>query len=247
MIHFKLVEIGSFKKVLSSASTLFKEARIYFKPELFCFSALDDSISALVYCQLSSHFFDEYTCDEDKEICVFLPQIINILQSAEKKDSLELNLLNDKILELQIENDYKRDFKLVTLNFDPDSKIPLPNIEKDLHLIINSNVFNNIINDISKISEDFEIISQKDEIIFSGSGVYGEVKISLKEKNPMIELLKIRSKIENKYDVLFLQKIVKESWECSNLCEIITQLESPIKIIFNIEDKGVLTFYLSSY
>ena len=158
-----------FSDIVTIISELVTEVRIKVNTEGISLTAIDPANVAMVYFKIPSALFSEFNVSKEEEIGVNLNNLKAVLRRCKPGSSLTLER-QDNLLKLSLRDRIKRDFALALLDIDVEEK-PLPEWEFNSVIHINSDVFVEVIEDCSIVSDACTFSAEPDKFIVEAHGL----------------------------------------------------------------------------
>jgi len=230
------------KAIISAISTLVEEATFVATAEGITFRGMDPSHVALIDISWPNSAFEKYECDSDVKFGVRIDEFSKLIKRAEKKDSIEINISEDKMLLVAIGKNKKYKMRLIESSA---SDTPLPKIPYDAKIELSTTAFDKILGDVQVVSDYLTIHATESKAEFSGKGDSGEVVIALDEKMEEIEDLSIKEDCTGTYSLEYLNPVVKAVGNTAGtiICEYSSA--KPLRIEFKVANIGRIHFYLA--
>ncbi len=230
------------KAIISAISTLVEEATFVATAEGITFRGMDPSHVALIDISWPNSAFEKYECDSDVKFGVRIDEFSKLIKRAEKKDSIEINISEDKMLLVAIGKNKKYKMRLIESSA---SDTPLPKIPYDAKIELSTAAFDKILGDVQVVSDYLTIHATESKAEFSGKGDSGEVVIDLEENMEEIEDLSIKEDCTGTYSLEYLNPVVKAVGTTAGtiICEYSSA--KPLRIEFKVANIGRIHFYLA--
>ena len=230
------------KAVISSITTLVEEATFEATVEGITFRGMDPSHVALIDISWPNSAFEKYNCDSDIKFGVRVDEFSKVIKRAEKKESIEISISDDNMLQILIGKNKKWSMRLIE---GSASDTPLPKISYDSKIGLSSSTFDKILGDIDVVSDYLSIKTATNNAEFSGKGDSGEAVINFEKGMEGLEEITINQECTGTYSLEYLNPIVKAMGSTSN--SIICEFSSgkPLRIEFKVSNIGRIHFYLA--
>ena len=230
------------KAVISSITTLVEEATFEATVEGITFRGMDPSHVALIDISWPNSAFEKYNCDSDIKFGVRVDEFSKVIKRAEKKESIEISISDDNMLQILIGKNKKWSMRLIE---GSASDTPLPKISYDSKIGLSSSTFDKILGDIDVVSDYLSIKTATNNAEFSGKGDSGEAVINFEKGMDGLEELTVNQECTGTYSLEYLNPIVKAMGSTSN--SIICEFSSgkPLRIEFKVSNIGRIHFYLA--
>ncbi len=230
------------KAVISSITTLVEEATFEETVEGITFRGIDPSHVALIDISWPNSAFEKYNCDSDIKFGVRVDEFSKVIKRAEKKESIEISISDDNMLQILIGKNKKWSMRLIE---GSASDTPLPKISYDSKIGLSSSTFDKILGDIDVVSDYLSIKTATNNAEFSGKGDSGEAVINFEKGMQGLEEITVNQECTGTYSLEYLNPIVKAMGSTSN--SIICEFSSgkPLRIEFKVSNIGRIHFYLA--
>ena len=230
------------KAVISSITTLVEEATFEATVEGITFRGMDPSHVALIDISWPNSAFEKYNCDSDIKFGVRVDEFSKVIKRAEKKESIEISISDDNMLQILIGKNKKWSMRLIE---GSASDTPLPKISYDSKIGLSSSTFDKILGDIDVVSDYLSIKTTTNNAEFSGKGDSGEAVINFEKGMEGLEEITVNQECTGTYSLEYLNPIVKAMGSTSN--SIICEFSSgkPLRIEFKVSNIGRIHFYLA--
>jgi len=230
------------KAVISSITTLVEEATFEATVEGITFRGMDPSHVALIDISWPNSAFEKYNCDSDIKFGVRVDEFSKVIKRAEKKESIEISISDDNMLQILIGKNKKWSMRLIE---GSASDTPLPKISYDSKIGLSSSTFDKILGDIDVVSDYLYIKTSTNNAEFSGKGDSGEAVINFEKGMEGLEEITVNQECTGTYSLEYLNPIVKAMGSTSD--SIICEFSSgkPLRIEFKVSNIGRIHFYLA--
>ena len=230
------------KAVISSITTLVEEATFEATVEGITFRGMDPSHVALIDISWPNSAFEKYNCDSDIKFGVRVDEFSKVIKRADKKESIEISISDDNMLQILIGKNKKWSMRLIE---GSASDTPLPKISYDSKIGLSSSTFDKILGDIDVVSDYLSIKTATNNAEFSGKGDSGEAVINFEKGMEGLEEITVNQECTGTYSLEYLNPIVKAMGSTSD--SIICEFSSgkPLRIEFKVSNIGRIHFYLA--
>ncbi|MEM4201417.1 MAG: proliferating cell nuclear antigen (pcna) [Nitrososphaerales archaeon] len=235
---------AEWKTVAKAVSTLVEEATFEASAEGISFRAMDPSHVALIDLFWPNSAFERYECDKQFRFTVRVAEFSKLLGRADAKDSVEVSSSDEGRLTIKFSNSYTREFT-VNLVESTSQPTPLPKITFNAKLLITSSTFQQILSDISVVSDHITIEASKDKVSFAGRSEQGSASATLDRRSPEVLELTLNEPSKATYSIDYLLNITKAAASNQPMTlEYSTKM--PLKLEFKLgEQGGKIAFYLA--
>ena len=237
------------KGIVETLASIIDETDIVITPKEFTIKAMDPSRICLLQLNIVKGDFDEYECSKECKITVNLDDLDKIMKRSSGNDNITLSFQEDtqkiKIKMQRDDSTRARTFSLALLDSDIE-EIPMDNllkIEYESTWTMDPDFLVEAIKDAEIYSEILNMdITEGQGLAFSSSGQIGEMKYELGEDDLIDSNLNGTS--SGAYSLTFLKAILKIASITERL-DISLKTDHPIKMIFNLLEGGVLSYFLA--
>ncbi|MEM3614269.1 MAG: proliferating cell nuclear antigen (pcna) [Nitrososphaerales archaeon] len=235
---------AEWKVVAKAVSTLVEEATFEASAEGISFRAMDPSHVALIDLFWPNSAFERYECDKQFRFTVRVADFSKLLGRADAKDSVEVSSSDEGRLTIKFSNSYTREFT-VNLIESTSQPTPLPKITFNAKLLMTSSTFQQILSDISVVSDHITIEASKDKVSFAGRSEQGSASATLDRRSPEVLELTLNEPSKATYSIDYLLNITKAAASNQPMTlEYSTKM--PLKLEFKLgEQGGKIGFYLA--
>ena len=202
--------------------------------------AMDPANITMVILKILPSAFAKYEVKEPEEITLNLDNLKQALRRSKATDTLDLSLERNR-LKLIFKGKSTKSF-LIPLLEETKKKREVPNLEFKAEAELESNEFEDYINDADVVGDALTIEARPDTLIFSAGETSSKVRIEL-EKNALIS---IKSEEPNKaiYAIDYLKKIAKAS-KIANTVKLRFSTDYPIRLDYKALDRAQMSFILA--
>jgi proliferating cell nuclear antigen len=253
------LKFNQFYTIFNNMKSITDTINIYINNEGLYTQGLDNANISLYECKLSKEWFDEYYNEENYDGCLgintaILHNILSIYNSnqifelvidseLEDIDFININYINNQN---ENENENKK--------FNKNFSIPLVNMEHnllnitmndaDVDLFINSDVFNELINQLHLFDDSVEFIFKDEEIKLIASGEMGTMNTII-HYDDIIEYSAIEDiDLNQKYSLKYI-KLFCNFKNLNNEMNISFIDERPMVITYNLNNDSFLKLFLA--
>lgn len=208
-----LAEPRLLKESVSIISDLVSDVQIKFDSDKLEIIAMDPANVAMIVFRLLSSSFVEYDIKGEETIAINLDSLKQILSRTKANDKTTLELDSERNrLKISLEGDGKRNFNLGLIDIrEREQKIPELKFPVDIEL--NSEIFNEAVEDMAIIADSVILSALKDEFIIEAASHVSDAKVNIKptDENKITFGGGDEDSIKSKYSVEYLKKIIKGS------------------------------------
>lgn len=232
------------KVVTSAISTIVDEATFEANVEGLLFRGMDPSHVALIDIHWPNSAFQKFYCNDSIKFGVRIDEFSKLIRRADKKDKVEVSIGENSMLVISIENGYSREYKMRLIESSAGST-PLPKLNFNSRVVLNSSTLDRIFSDIQVVSEYITLDSEKAKILFNGKGDSGEANIALDQTSEGLEDIAVKEKSSATYSLDYLSRMIKAVGSAggSVIAEYSTKM--PLRLEFRVANIGRIHFYLA--
>jgi len=232
------------KVVASAISTLVDEATFEATVEGLSFRGMDPSHVALIDILWPNSTFEGYECDESVKFGVKVDELSKLIRRADRKDKLEVSLGEDSMLHIKMYNSYRREYRIRLIESSASST-PLPKLNFNSKVVLNSAAFDKVLSDVQVVSEYISIESDSKRIEFSGKGDSGQADIILEAGCTGVEELEVKENSKATYSLDYLARITKAISIAGGSISAEYSNKMPLRLEFRMANIARIHFYLA--
>jgi proliferating cell nuclear antigen len=208
------------------------------------FRGMDPSHVALIDIHWPNSAFQKFYCNDSIKFGVRIDEFSKLIRRADKKDKVEVSIGENSMLVIRIENGYSREYKMRLIESSSGST-PLPKLNFNSRVVLNSSTIDRIFSDIQVVSEYITLDSEKTKILFNGKGDSGEANITLDQTSEGLEDIAVKEKSSATYSLDYLSRMIKAVGGAggSVIAEYSTKM--PLRLEFRVANIGRIHFYLA--
>jgi proliferating cell nuclear antigen len=243
----KSASAAEWRVVAKAVSTLVEEATFEASAEGISFRAMDPSHVALIDLFWPNSAFEKYECDKQFRFTVRVADFAKLLSRADVKDSVEVSSKDEGKLTIKFSNSYTREFSINLLE-SPAQPTPLPKITFNAKILLTGATLQQILSDISTISDHISIEASKERITFAGKSEQGTASATLDRKSPEILELTLNQSEPAKatFSIEYLLNITKAAGSQQQPVTLEYSSKMPLRLEFKLGDQGgKIGFYLA--
>ena len=257
VLTIKTVQISPFRTLMTALKDIILETNITFEPDGIRIINMDKSHTILAHLFLAAPNFEFYECKKEKIIIgVNMYHLFKLINSIDNDDTLTIYIEKEDYLDgivshltLKFENGGIKQCKTQKLRLiEPEpEELKYPDVKFSSIINLPSTDFQKIIRDLSCISDNLEIKSVGNELIFKCSGPFASAEIRRAETDgSMGFILKQDSSkiIQGEFSLKNLGYFIK----CTNLCqqiEIYLENDLPLVVKYNVASLGEIKLCLA--
>lgn len=234
----ELKNVLFFQKAINAISNFISEGNFRFSSNGFSFKAIDPSQIVLVNYNVSKSAFDKYDL-EPSFVGVDLAELNKIMQRALPNDRMQLEL-DDNEMHVKFEGDLSRSFHLPLIDI-AEEEINIPAPKFDAKVSINARILKEALKDAGLFGSSVVLRAKGNLFTVEARGSQGNLKTVTKETSNTS--VKADSEVVSKYSLNFLQNLVKEADNESNVT-LELKSDAPMKASYKIGE-STIEFYLA--
>jgi proliferating cell nuclear antigen len=228
---------NEWKTAAKTISALVEEASFEATSEGITFRAMDPSHVALVDLVWPNSAFEKYQCDKQFKFTVRMEDFVKLVGRADAKDSVEVSASSEDTLTLKFSNSYVREFNLHLIE-STGGPTPLPKLQFNTKLLLTGATFQQILSDISAVSDHITIEATKDNVTFFGKSDSGSASATLDKKSPELLEHELKEICKATYSINYLLNITKAASSASQSLIFEYSSKMPLKLEFKLGDQG---------
>lgn len=219
------------KDSIDTISQLIDEGVFKLKKDGIELVATDRAMVAVVDFKLSSGAFDEYTCDEEKEIGLNLLNFLTILKRSGSDDKMKLVLKDDNKLEITMKGSSTRKFAVPLLNINKEEIPPVDQLDFAASAEVKSSIIEQGIADADIMADSVIFELGEEQLKMFAEGDSSKSELLLEKGNESLVSLNAKQIVKSRYPLDYLKKIIKAS-KIAETTRINLGTDYPMKIEF---------------
>ena len=250
---FRTVQASAFRTLIEALKEILTDINIEIDSTGVKIIATDTSHVALIHMKLNAKNFEKFYCPKPIVCGVSMMRLFKLLKIMSPNDTLTLYMENDEpsVLKILIETTEKNlkhtfDLKLMDLFIE---KVEIPPAEFESVIRLPSSDFQKLCRDMNQLSEDIEIKTAGNQLIFTVKNEWVSQETVISDANSgnglsYIQNLSPDEVIEGLFSLKYLVLFSK----CTNLCpniEIYLKNDYPIIIKYSVANLGEVKFCLA--
>jgi proliferating cell nuclear antigen len=250
-LDLQTVQASAFRILVEALKEILTDANFEFDSSGMKIVAMDSSHTVLVHLRLNADKFEKYECTPKKLILgINLINMYKLMKIMGNNDTLSLKVEDDDLssLHIIIENSEKNSLTQFKLNLmdlhEENIQIPPPSFESVITMP--SIDFQKICRDMHNLSEEIEIKSIGNQLVFSCKGQFATQETSIGSSSNGLNF------IQNNGDIIVqgvyaLKHLVLFS-KCTNLCnsiELYLKNDFPLIIKYSVASLGEIKLCLA--
>jgi proliferating cell nuclear antigen len=245
MFKLKVSDAKLLRDMATAISILVDEATFKIDAEGLKLRAMDPSRVAMIDFEWPKSLFQEYLCTEPTKICLNISELLKLLKRAGKEEAVELSL-DDKTgrLLVTITGKYNRNFTMPTLEAS-EEEVPTPKISFNVKAKTTTQGLSQAIEDAQLVSDHVRIEAEPDKMTLSASGDLMGATITLQKGNDALLDLEVKENSKATFSLSYLSEIIKAASATSDIATLEFSSDMPVRIDFQQQKEGKLTFFLA--
>jgi proliferating cell nuclear antigen PCNA len=232
-----------------------QHVNVMFDSEKMYLQAMDGSHVSIFELTIPSKWFDSYTINEGNNICLGINstilfrilntyetgQTLNIIYDIENTDKLEIHFTNN---DNNIKNVFDKHFELPLMDIENET-MHIPDFESQADILIPSNKFANIINQLKQFGDTMDVECSEEKIMIVASSLEsGKMYVEIKFDDLQSYSIAEGHEIKVSFGLSFLQNICYYSKIAKNIELRITE-NYPMKITYELGDDANIIYYIA--
>lgn len=251
VLEVKTVQAAAFRILTEALKEILTDANFVFDETGLKVMAMDSSHTVLVHLKLTANNFEYYHCKNKKILGINMINFFKLIKTMGNSDTLTLYIDQDdeSSLGIKIENSEKNSitkYKLNLMDLHEDN-ISIPPAVFDSVITMPSVDFQKICRDMHNLSDNIEIRSLENQIIFSCKGHFASQETIIGETNSGLSFVKNQNPEEIVQGIFALKHLVLFS-KCTNLCssiELYLKNDYPLIIKYAVASLGEIKLCLA--
>jgi proliferating cell nuclear antigen len=245
MFKLRVSDAKPLRDMITSISILVDEATFKINPEGITLRAMDPSRVAMVDFEWPKTTFEEYTATQPTKMCINITELLKLLKRAAKDEPVELSLDETTAkLQIRITGKYTRNFTMPTLEAT-EEEVPTPKITFNIKAKTTTDGLSQAIEDAQLVSDHVKIEADNEKLTFTATGDLMGATITLQKGSDAILDLEAKEPAKATFSLSYLTEIIKTATATSDIATIEFSSDMPIKLDFQQQKEGKLTFYLA--
>lgn len=245
MFRAKLSDTSLLKDSVDTISELIHEGLFQISPDSLYLRASDRATVAVVDFELKKDAFDEYECDEEKEIGLNLEDFLEILKRVKGKDTLTLELSEDESrLKMTIEDGSEREFEMPLLSLSSSEVPETKQLEFSAELQLKSSVLKEGVSDTEIVADSVILSARDDGFTMKSEGDSSRVEVNTGEDCEDLLEIKTEEEVDSRYPIEYLNKMLGAS-KISDVASLKFGSDYPMKLEFKEPEKLDISFVLA--
>ena len=245
MFNTKIENARLWKNLLTAISTLIEEADFNASEEGIKLRAMDPSHVAMVDFTLENAAFDEYQCDKSISIRMNIDSMLRLLRRIKSNETLELSFNEDtKEMSFVLKEKITKKFTIPTLN-PIGEKVPTPKVTFNCRIKMAIGGLKEIMEDVQAVSDHVKLEAKENKLLISASSELSTANIEVDKQSDILLDTEFKENAIATYNLNYLTEMVKAGSALSETTIVEFSTNMPIKIEFEISQKGKIAYYLA--
>ncbi len=235
--------------ISSIISSIVAESSIHVAEDGIKIKAFDATRISMIDFFMKKEAFQKYEVKEETTIGLSLETLNTILKTAKANENLKMSL-NEKtkrfVVEFQGKNQ-QRKFALSLIDIPDEGNIPDSiHIDFDTNFEVKAAFIQQVLKDAEMVSDYLKIKAREDGIFFGAESDTKEMDTFIEPKSEEMETaaFQVTGESEAMYSLDFLSNFLK-GIRSTDYVKISFNQEQPIRLIYEIEDKGHLIYFVA--
>jgi proliferating cell nuclear antigen len=245
MFKLKVADSKLLRDMATAISILVDEATFKIEPDGLKLRAMDPSRVAMIDFEWPKTIFEQYEATEPSKMCINISELLKLLKRAGKDESVELNL-DDKTgrLQVKIMGKYARNFTMPTLEAS-EEEVPTPKITFNVKAKTTTAGLSQAIEDAQLVSDHVKIEADSEKLVLNAAGDLMGATITLQKGNDALLDLEAKEPSKATFSLSYLSEIIKAASATSDIATLEFSTDMPVRIDFQQNKEGKLTFFLA--
>ena len=250
ILEVHTVQASAFRILIEALKEILTDANFEFDEHGLKLVTMDSSHTVLVHLRLNSENFEKYVCNKRLVLGINLINMHKLMKIMGNSDTLKLIVEEDNLsyLNIIIENSEKNSITKFRLNLmdlnEENIDVPSPDFESVINMP--SIDFQKICRDMHNLSEEIEIKSLSNQLIFSCKGQFAEQETIMGSSSTGLTFL--QNNENNIIQGVYALKHLVLFSKCTNLCncvELYLKNDFPLIIKYTIASLGEIKLCLA--
>jgi proliferating cell nuclear antigen len=251
VLEFQTVQTAAFRILIEALKEILTDANFEFDENGLKIVAMDSTHTVLVHLRLNAENLEEYKCLSKIVLGINLINFYKLMKILGNNDVLQLYVDDENlsVLNIMIKNSEKNsitNFKLNLMDLNEENiEVPPPTFESVITMP--SVDFQKICRDMHNLSDELEIKSVGNQLIFSCKGLFAEQETSIGASSNGLNFIQNDDSNKIIQGVYALKYLVLFS-KCTNLCnsvEVYLKNDFPLIIKYEIASLGEIKLCLA--
>ena len=235
--------------ISSIISSIVAESSINVAEDGIRIKAFDATRISMIDFFMKKEAFQKYTVKETSIVGLSLETLNTILKTAKANESLKMTL-DDTTKRFVVEfhgKNQQRKFALSLIDIPDEGNIPDSiHIDFDTNFEVKATFIQQVLKDAEMVSDYLKIRAKEDGIFFGAESDTKEMDTFIEPKSEEMETaaFQVTGESEAMYSLDFLSNFLK-GIRSSDYVKISFNREQPIRLIYEIEDKGHLIYFVA--
>lgn len=233
------------KSLIGTISALLDEGNFNVDADGIRLRSMDPSHVAMVDFALSKDAVEEYSCSTPIKLCINIAEMLKLLRRVGGNESIELTYDPEKAkLDIVLKSNYTRTFSIATLEPTTD-EVPAPKIAFNAQARITTDCLKNAIDDAATVSDHIQFEMVEGKLVMRSSGDLGSAVIEVEEASEELLKMAFSEPSQATFSLSYLSDMVKAASSLSDIVTLEFSTNMPIRLNFELPQKGQLQYYLA--
>lgn len=240
----KMKDATILKNLFAAIATLVDEAKFEIDAEKISLRAMDPSRVAMIDFEWPKTAFEEFNCAAPMKLCISITELLKLVRRAGKDETINLSYNTSGRLVITILGKTKRTFDMPTLE-PGEEEVPIPKVTFNTKARAESEVLKNALEDATLVSDHVKFEADNQMLTINAKGDLMNAKIEISKENGTLLALEVKEPSKSVFSLSYLTEIFKAAIPLSAIVNIEFSTDMPIRIDFEQEKEGKLTYYLA--
>ena len=254
----KREDVNKFSCIFKHIGNLQEIFKLVFTPEGITGQAMDSAHVCLFELKLEKNWFDEYKVDKEIEIGIAAVLFCKMIECLKENQTIILHMDNsdDKLsIDLVGEKGINKYFEIPLIDVDIEC-INIPETEYDADIELQSELFTELINEMSLFHDILNIKCNGDNVSLTSNGESGKMSVKMNDDDILTYAIEEDAEIQLAFSLAYFHKMCLFRKLASSI-SIHLSSEAPMKMVYRLDDtsyddmeadecKNYLRFFLAA-
>ncbi|AWR99519.1 proliferating cell nuclear antigen (pcna) [Metallosphaera hakonensis] len=231
-----------FKTIIEALTKLIDEATFSFTTAGMDLVAIDRAHISLIKLHFPKEAFEEFDVEDQFKFGFNTLYMLKIMNSAKRKEKMEIELNNESDIVLRIMGDPLREFTIRNIEV-PIPEIPELKLDFDVKAIVNSAGFKKAVSEISTVSDSVEIDGSDSGLKLRSKGST-EVEVEFSKELGGLQDIEVKKPALSSYSSDYLEDVLGLT-RLSGFLNLLYSEQKPLQLEFNMENGGSVVYLLA--
>lgn len=242
MLTIEFEDAKTWIELLEAIKDIVEEAFFVATPEGLSLRAMDSARVAMIDLKLPPSYFSNYNIEkEEVKLGFSVSDMVKVLKGMRKGYKLALELSTENVIKLRFMGKGYHTFEFPLLDIESES-IPSLKLKFDARIKIETKVLLEAVENIEKFSDYATFKVESEKFMIYGKSEKGRATSEF-SKEDLIELQMEKEAISSYSTEYLLNILGKDDLSEITVLEFATKV--PLKVTYNLENEGELTYYLA--